>query len=140
MSSNSPIRSTIKPLRTALAAGLIVAAAGVLTQFLVGVPGFPKIPPGPIILGVAAILVLALAARRWTLLVGTFAALFVFAGGLLEGSVWGRLGNPGAFDVWIGVVLQWIGLVIALVAGVAAIRQAYARRATNQGSRAGRTR
>jgi len=140
MSSNSPTGSTVKPLRAALAAGLIVAGAGVLTQYLVGVPGFPKIPPGPIILGAAAILVLALAARRWTLLVGTFAALFVFVGGLIEGSVWGRLGNPGAVDVWIGVFLQWIGLVIALVAGVAAIRQAYARRTMTQGLRAGRTR
>jgi hypothetical protein len=143
MSSTSPIRSTVKPLRTALAAGLIVAAAGVLTQFLVGVPGFPKIPPGPIILGAAAVLVLALTTRRWTLLVGTFAALFVFVGGLIEGSVWGRLGNPGAFDVWIGVVLQWTGLVIALVAGTAAIRQAHTRtaeRTDSEGSRAGRTR
>lgn len=119
--------STITPIRITLALGLLVAGAGVLTQFLVGVPGFPKIPPGPIILGVAAVLVLVLAAERWTLIVGTFAALFVLVGGLIEGSVWGRLGDPGNFDVWSGVFLQWIGLVVALVAGVVAIRQAYAR-------------
>ena len=123
MSSNS----SLQPPRIALAVGLIVAGAGVLTQFLVGVPGFPRIPPGPIILGAAAILVLALPARRWTLLVGTGAALFVFVGGLIEGSVRGRLGDPGTFDVWIGAFLQWLGLSIALVAGAVAIRQAYAR-------------
>lgn len=127
MSSNSSTGTTLNRLRLGLAIGLFVAAAGVLTQYLVGVPGFPKIPPGPIILGAAAILVLAMPAHRWTLLVGTFAALFVFTGGLIEGSVWGRLGDPGTFDVWIGVFLQWSGQVIALIFGGLAIRQAYAR-------------
>ncbi|MFI5934257.1 hypothetical protein [Actinoplanes sp. NPDC051494] len=114
-------------VRLVLALGLLVAAAGVLTQYLVGVPGFPTIPPGPIILGIGGILVLALPRSRWVLIVGTLAALFVTVGGLVEGSVWGRLGDPGQFDVWIGVVGQWLGQLIALVAGVIGIRQAYSR-------------
>jgi hypothetical protein len=112
-------------VRLVLALGLILAAAGVLTQYLVGVPGFPKIPPGPIILGAAGIVVLAFARHRWPLIVGLVAAVFVTGGGLIEGSVWGRLGDPGQFDVWIGVVMQWLGLVIAIVAAIVAIRQAY---------------
>lgn len=111
--------------RIALGAALLLAGAGVLTQFLVGVPGFPKIPPGPIILGVAALLVLALPGYRWPLVIGAIAALFLTGGGLIEGSVWGRLADPGTFDVWIGVVMQWVGLVIALVTGVFTIRSAY---------------
>jgi len=34
----------------------------------------------------------------------------------------GRLGDPGHFDVWIGVVMQWLGQVIAITAAVLALR------------------
>jgi hypothetical protein len=112
-------------IRLILAIALLVAGAGVLSQYLVGVPGFPTIPPGPIILGIAGILVLAFPKHRWVLILGLFAALFVTVGGLAEGSVWGRLGDPGQFDVWISVVAQWAGQAVALVAGVIAVRQAY---------------
>ena len=122
MTKNSRSQSS-----TILAIALLIAAAGVLTQYLAGVPGFPTIPPGPIILGTAGILVLALPKHRWPLVTGFLAALFVTVGGLIEGSVWGRLGDPGQFDVWIGVVGQWLGQAVALVAGAAAIRQAFAR-------------
>ncbi|SCF27667.1 hypothetical protein [Micromonospora mirobrigensis] len=115
------------PARIALALGLVVAALGVLVQFLVGVPGFPAIPPGPIILGVAAIVVLALPRRRWPLVVGLVAAVFVTGGGLIEGSVWGRLADPATFDVWSGAVLQWSGLLVALISGALAVRLAYRR-------------
>lgn len=112
--------------RLVLGSALLVAGAGVLTLYLAGVPGFPTIPPGPIILGVSGSLVLALPRRRWPLIVGVAAALFVTVGGLIEGSFWARLGDPGTFDVWIGAVLQWTGLVVALVAGALALRRAYA--------------
>jgi hypothetical protein len=121
---------SLPPARSTLALSLIVSGAGILIQFLVGVPGFPKIPPGPIILGLAGILLLVLPRQRWPLIIGLIAALFVTVGGLIEGSVWGRLGDPGKFDVWSGVFLQWIGLVIALVSAGIAIRQAYGRSRT----------
>ncbi|BBH63881.1 hypothetical protein ACTI_05660 [Actinoplanes sp. OR16] len=112
---------TFTTLRRVLGISLLVAGLGVLIQYLVGVPGFPKIPPGPIILGVAGILVLALPRYRWVIVVGLIAALFVTVGGLIEGSVWGRLGEPGRFDVWIGVFLQWAGQAVALVSAVMAL-------------------
>ncbi|MEU8238533.1 hypothetical protein AB0C07_09830 [Actinoplanes missouriensis] len=112
---------TSTTLRTALGISLLVAGLGVLIQYLVGVPGFPVIPPGPIILGVAGILVLALPRYRWVMVVGLIAALFVTVGGLIEGSVWGRLGEPGRFDVWIGVFMQWAGQAVALVSAVMAL-------------------
>ncbi|MEV8515415.1 hypothetical protein [Dactylosporangium sp. NPDC051484] len=122
--------NALSPSRLTLGLALIVAGSGVLTQFLVGVPGFPKIPPGPIILGVAGIIVLALGRSRWPLVVGLLAALFVTLGGLIEGSVWSRIGNPGQFDVWIGVALQWVGLVGALITAVLALTRAYSRART----------
>ena len=109
---------TLRPARIMLASSLIVAALGILVQFLVGVPGFPAIPPGPIILSAAAVVVL-LPGRRWPVLIGLVAALFVLAGGLIEGSVWGRLADPAELDVWTGVVLQWAGLLAAVASAAA---------------------
>jgi len=111
--------------RLVLGLSLLLAGAGVLMQFLVGVPGFPAIPPGPIILGVTGILVLTLRRYRWPLVLGLVAAVFVLGGGLIEGSVWGRLADPAEVAVWIGVLMQWLGLVVAVVVGVIAVRQAY---------------
>lgn len=120
--------SPLTPARIGLAVALAVAAIGILVQYLVGVPGFPKVPPGPIILGLAAILVVVLAKQRWSLFIGLVAALFVTVGGIAQGDLWGRLADPGKFDVWSGVFLQWAGLVGALIAAAIAIRQAYSRR------------
>lgn len=116
---------TLTTPRIALGISLLVAGFGILIQYLVGVPGFPEIPPGPIILGVAGILVLALPRYRWLLIIGLIAALFVTVGGLIEGSVWDRLGDPGKFDVWIGVFMQWAGQVAALVSAVMAVTRDY---------------
>jgi len=124
-------RNARPPARLILGLALILAGIGVLTQFLAGVPGFPKIPPGPIILGVAGILVLALGRQRWPLIVGLLAALFVTVGGLVEGSLWDRLADPGHFSFWIGVFMQWLGQVVALVAGVLAVVPAYSRSRTS---------
>jgi hypothetical protein len=120
-------------------AALVLAAAGVLTLYLVGVPGFPTIPPGPIILGLAGILVLA---TRWRvmLIVGLVAAAFVAVGGLLEGSVWGRLADPADLGPFLGALLQYVGLVVALVSGAVAVKEAYgtvgAARTSGSASRA----
>ncbi len=50
--------------KTVLVAGLATAAVGTLLEYVTGVPGFPTVPPGPIILGVAAVVV-AVVAWRW---------------------------------------------------------------------------
>jgi hypothetical protein len=108
------------------ATGLIVAALGILIEYLVGVPGFPKVPPGPIILGVAGILVFAVKAR-WKLIISEIAALFITVGGGIEGSSWGRLSRVGDFGPFISTALQWIGLAVALITGAIALTQAFRR-------------
>ncbi|GLY70581.1 hypothetical protein [Amycolatopsis taiwanensis] len=105
---------------------LFVAAAGIVLQVIVGVPGYPTVPPGPIILAAAGILVLALATRaRWVLFIGIIAPAFVLVGGLIEGSIWKRLGNPGDFGPFLGTALQEIGVVVALIYGIVAVTHAY---------------
>ncbi|ALG08699.1 hypothetical protein [Kibdelosporangium phytohabitans] len=105
---------------------LFIAAAGIVLQIIVGVPGYPAVPPGPIILAVAGLLVLLLASKaKWVLFIGIIAPLFVLVGGLIEGSIFDRLGNPGDFGPFLGTALQEIGIVVALIYGIIAASQAY---------------
>jgi hypothetical protein len=107
-------------------AGLVVAAVGILTQYLSGVEGFPTIPPGPIILLVAAGLV-TFGPCRWTSAIGVVAPLFVLVGGAIATTVnWGTsaapLSNPTEAGGFAGAVIQLVGVITALVAGIAAAK------------------
>jgi hypothetical protein len=113
-------------------AGLVVAAAGIVIQIASGAE-YPTVPPGLIILLVAAGLV-ALGARwRWTPLVGVVVALFLLVGGALAPQARDQLGDPGAVGVFVGTVIQLLALVVALIAGVAATRQSYRTRPSTRG-------
>jgi hypothetical protein len=113
-------------------AGLVAAAAGIVIQIASGAE-YPTVPPGLIILLVAAGLV-ALGARwRWTPLVGVVVALFLLVGGALAPQAREQLGDPGAVGVFVGTVIQLLALVVALIAGVAATRQSYRTRPSNRG-------
>jgi hypothetical protein len=113
-------------------AGLVAAAAGIVIQIASGAE-YPTIPPGLIILLVAAGLV-ALGARwRWTPLVGVVVALFLLVGGALAPQARDQLGDPGAVGVFLGTVIQLLALVVALIAGMAATRQSYRTRPSNRG-------
>jgi hypothetical protein len=104
-------------------AALIAAAAGILIQFLVGVPGFPAVPPGPIILTVTAVAVYALRNRwRWVIVLGVLVPLFIIVGGIIDGTSWGRLADPSAFGPFIGTALQWIAMPVAVIAAALTIR------------------
>jgi hypothetical protein len=61
--------------------GLVVAAAGIMIQYVSGVD-YPTIPPGPIIL-LAAAAVVAFGPWRWSSVVGLVAALFLSIGGAI---------------------------------------------------------
>ncbi len=117
MTTTGNVRRT--PARTALVAGLVTAAVGVIVLILVGVPGFPLIPPGPIILLVAAGLV-AFLPWRWAPVLGLLAAVFLSVGAVLSGATAAMLATPSAPGPFVGAVIQVIGLAVALVAGVPA--------------------
>ncbi len=121
---------SLTPPAVANALFLFLSAAGLVVQIVTGVPGFPDIPPGPIILGGTGILVLALAAKyRWILFAGIVAPVFILVGAVIEGSFWGRLGDPSAFGPFLGTALQVIGAVAATICGVVAVSRAYRRTA-----------
>ena len=122
-------RSTRRtPSRLALIAGLGLGAIGLIIEVVSGVPGFPTVPPGPIILIVAAAFV-ALARWRWAPILGLVAALFITIGNVVSDSgTAGRLSDPGAFGPFAGTALLVLGLALALVAGLAASRRALRQR------------
>jgi hypothetical protein len=121
MESNNPL----SPAARLNAAGLAVAAAGIMIQYVSGVD-FPTIPPGPIILLAAAAVVLFVPWRRAPA-VGLGAAAFVSLGGVIA-TIAGNgfaetLGDPGGVGGFLGALVQIAGLTIALPAGVASVRR-----------------
>jgi hypothetical protein len=106
--------------------GIVVAAAGILMQYFAGAEGFPTIPPGPIILLIAAGVV-AFGPWRWTAVVGILAPLFVLIGGTISTTVnWGTgapLSDPAEVGSFVGALIQFVALLIAVVTGVAAAKQ-----------------
>jgi hypothetical protein len=110
------------------ALSLIVAAIGILIEYIVGVPGFPTVPPGPIILGLAGIMVFVIVTRwKWILIISEILVLFITTGGIIEGSSWDRLGKITDFGPFFGTALQWIGMTVAIIAGIFAFTVAFRR-------------
>ncbi len=111
------------------AAGLVVAAAGIMIQYVSGVD-YPTIPPGPIIL-LAAAAVVAFGPWSWAVRVGLGAALFVSIGGAIATIVGNgfseTLGDPGDLGGFAGAVVQIVGLAIALPAGIVAAKRSSRR-------------
>ncbi|WNV89584.1 hypothetical protein [Umezawaea sp. Da 62-37] len=109
-----------RPASVVNGVALLAAAAGIVIQVLAGVPGFPVVPPGPIILGAAGIAVLVVR-RRWAAVVGVAAPLFILVGGLVEGSGFDRLADPGTVWPFAGTASQAAGVLVGLGAGIVAL-------------------
>jgi len=92
-------QAQLSPAARLNAAGLAVAAAGIMIQYVSGVD-FPTIPPGPIILLAAAAVVATIAGNGFN----------------------STLGDPSELGGFLGAVVQIAGLVIALPSGVVAVR------------------
>lgn len=102
--------------------GLVFAAAGVLSMLLSGVE-FRTVPPGLFILLTPAIL-MVVGRWRWTPAVAALAGLFIFAGYFPSGSV-GRLLELSRIGEFAGLWMQFVGSLVALVAGVVATMTNY---------------
>jgi hypothetical protein len=105
--------------------GLLVAATGIMIQYVSGVD-FPTVPPGPIIL-LAAAAVVAFGPWRWSPFVGLGAAVFLSIGGAIA-TIAGNgfnetLGDPGELGGFAGALIQIAGLAIALPAGIVAAKR-----------------
>jgi hypothetical protein len=107
-------------------AGLLAAAAGIGIQIVAGVD-YPTVPPGLIILVVAAGLV-AYARWPWVPVVGVVVPLFLLVGGTIATTSRENLGDPGDFGQFFGTLVQAVGVIVALAAGLTVLRSRLARR------------
>ncbi len=106
-------------------AALLVAAAGFLIQIVSGVD-VPTIPPGLVIMLVAAALV-AFGPWRWTPVVVVVVGLFLLVGFFASGSV-GSLLAPDQSGVFVGAWVQFLAVIVTVVAGIVAAVQNYRSR------------
>lgn len=108
-----------KPRRINVVA-LLVAAAGILIIFVSAPDRFPPVPPGPIILIIAAGLV-AFAPGRFTPVVGVLVPLMILVGGVLSGALADILAGPENAGVFVGNLAQMAANLTAVVAGTIAL-------------------
>lgn len=99
-------------------AGLVAAPVGIGLLILSGVD-FPPVPPGVVIPLVGAALVAALR-LWWVPALGAAVAAFLLIGLLVTGQALGQLFDPGNVGIFIGTVVLFLGLIVALVSGAAA--------------------
>lgn len=110
--------------RTATIAGLAAGAIGIGILWASGMIDFPFFPPPGMLILVGGLLFVAFAPWRWTPAVGVAIGLFMIVGFFASGGVADLTGARGA-TVSVGLAVQMIGVVVAVVAGVLAIGQNY---------------
>jgi len=114
--------SSLSPASKLTVAALLVAALGFAIQIVSGIE-VPTVPPGLVILVVAATVV-ALLPWRWAPVVGAFAGLFLFVGFFASGAL-GNVLDPSRFGVLVGAWIQFLALIVAVVGGLVATIQNY---------------
>lgn len=96
--------------------GLVAVAAGIVVQ-IVGGADYPAIPPGvPVLLAAA---VLFAVRTRWTPLAGLLVTLFISVGAVVTPNVRDHLADPSAMMVFVGTLVELVGLAAGLIFGVA---------------------
>ena len=118
-------RSSLLSASKLTVAALLVAAAGFVIQIVSGV-AVPTIPPGLVIMLVAAGLV-AFLPWRWTPVVGTAVGLFLFVGFFASG-VADNLLDLSRLGVFTRAWIQFLAVIAAALAGIAATVQNYRSR------------
>jgi membrane-bound ClpP family serine protease len=102
------------------AAALTVAAIGIIIQIIGGVK-YPVVPPGLIILLAGAALVAFLPWRRIGALLGVLVGAFMIFGAAAASTGRYDLTHPGHPGAFIGTWIQLIAVVVAVIAGLAAL-------------------
>src|SRR4051794_41772252 len=110
------------------AAGLWLTAGGIFVQAATGAKGYPKVPPGIIILAAVGVLVFLTRRFRWASIAGVVMAALVSVGVFTTHGTAERLSQPTDLGPFLGTVVQLIGLIVALVAGIGSTGHSYLSR------------
>jgi hypothetical protein len=115
-------RNSLPSANKLTVAALLVAAAGFVIQIVSGID-VPTVPPGLLILLVAAGLI-ALLPWRWMPVVGAAVGLFLLIGFFPSGAV-GSLLKPSQLGIFVGAWVQFLAVIVAAFAGIVATIQNY---------------
>jgi hypothetical protein len=105
---------TLGALRRGTLIGLVAAAVGIVVLRIAGVD-MPVVPPGLVMLAVAAVAV-AVSGRRWVAVVAVVVGIAELVGFFASGSAT-NLFSPGSFLVGAGTWIRLAGTVAAITAG-----------------------
>lgn len=114
----SPMLTSSVPARID-AAALLFAILGMIVQIATGVK-YPTVPPGIVMLAAAALLVTFVPWRPLRVL-GLLVPLFILVGGIISTTGRTNLSHTDPFGPFIGTLIQFAGLAIGAVAGLAAV-------------------
>ena len=108
---------------TANAAAMVLAIVAIIWQIMAGVD-YPTVPPGPIILGAAVVIVVTVRAF-WARIVGVVVPAFLLVGGTIAAIANddNALRHPDGVSAFLATVLQMGAVVVALVAGWMRLRE-----------------
>ena len=96
--------------------GLLMALFGIGVQIIGGVK-YPPVPPGPILLILAVVLVL-FTKWTWVPFVSVIVPLFLLVGGSIAPTGRHNMTDPGHLGPFVGTLMQMIGVALAVVAGL----------------------
>jgi hypothetical protein len=114
----------VKKLRILTVIGLLTGAIGISLLWIIGV-AFPVYPPPGIIILLAGALFVWFVPKRWSPAIGMLLALFIIVGTLISPAGVSNLLGDAGMNVAIGQGIQFLGVLIALVASMLALRAAY---------------
>lgn len=112
--------------RAVAAAGLAAGAAGIGVLWASGRIDFPFYPPPGLLILAAGALFVALVRWRWAPIAAVAVGAFMIVGFLASGGLDNLTGGRGT-TVSVGLAVQMLGVVVALVAGVVAVARARRR-------------
>lgn len=120
------ITRTQPSTQKAAASFLILAGAGIVVQILGGAD-YPPIPPGLVILLVAAAL-MWFVSKTWAVAVATIATTFITVGGVIAPNLREQLSDLDATLTFIGSLVQVVGLLGALAFSAMSLRARFSTR------------
>ena len=107
------------------ACGLWITGLGIFIQAASGAAGYPKIPPGIIILAATGLIVYFTARFAWASIIGILLGVFISIGVFTTTGTAIRLNHPADVGPFSGTLVQLLGLIMTVIAGLIATVKNY---------------
>lgn len=120
-------RTALTPAGALNVAGLLGFGAMILIQIAGGIDDYPTIPPG-LVISLVVVALVVFVRRFWSTVLGAVFPTALAVGAVLAEETADRVGDTGETFTFVTSWVQLVALVVALVAGWAAVAQQARRR------------